>query len=366
MIAKGTIKVEKGELDEEGEITVGVGASYADESSVLLAQDQKILLPSWRKLASAISSSKRGSIDALCISSMELSKEVLDMMLAEPLKRLILVNNNLFERVDDFVSVLINSSLKDVSIRNNLIETEEDAQSLVKAMIDHKLETAMLDRCGLGCNESVMKSIVPLLGSLSGITLDGNQIGSLGVKLISDCLASNPVLNLLSLKDNLLNDDDAAVLAKSLASNTNLRILKIAGNSISLVGMKSFHSAIQNTYSFNAISDSNHTCRVVDGDKGLSNFNTWSNPMFNKAEKLINVLGNQANMRLLNTLPIELMPWVVYLVQGRGLFRSSLSRTFSFICQWSMPLLYTSCVGLEPRRSERVRKKVIMKYRVIK
>ena len=337
---------------------------------MLLAQDQEILLPSWRKLATAISLSKRGSI-ALYITHMELSKEVQDILLIDgPLKQLILMNNNLFENdgVDDFVSVLNrDSSLEDLSILNNLIKREEDAQSLVNAMIDHpKLENIMLNSCGLGCNDSVMKSIIPLFGSLDGITLNGNQIGSYGIKLISECLASNPMLCVLQLKDNLLNDADAATLATSLKSNTNLRILKIVGNNITQKGMKSFHSAVQNLSSLNAMSDSNHNCLVIDGDEKLSLLNTRNNPNHNKAEKLINVLGIQTNMRLLNNIPIELMPRVLYLLQGRGLFIPSLCRTFMFIRQWSMPLLFTSCVGLELRLSERVRKKMVMDYMVDK
>ena len=369
MIATGIAKVEKEELDEDGEILVGVGA-YVDQTSVLLVQDQEILLPAWRELSSAISSTKRGSI-TLCIQHLELSKEVLDMLLLDgPLKKLLLKNNNLFESdgVDDFISVINkDSSLEDISILNNLINTEEYAQSLVNAVIDHpKLENTMLDSCGLGCNDSVMKSIIPLFGSLAGITLNGNQIGSYGIKLISECLASNPLLCVLQLKDNLLNDADAATLAKSFKSNTNLRRLKIAGNSITQEGMKSFHLAVQNLSSLNTISDSNHTCLVVDGDEKLSLLNTRNNPNLNKAEKLINVLGNQTNMRLLNTIPIELIPRVLFLIQGGGLFIPSLSRTFRFIRQWCMPLLYTCCVGLEPRRSERVRKKIVMGYMMIR
>ena len=371
MLTESTLRLKEGKLKDKGEITVELGASYDDQTSVLLAQDQEILLPSWRKLATAISLSKRGSI-ALYITNMELSKDVQDMLLIDgPLKQLILMNNNLFENdgVDDFISVLNrDSSLEDLSILNNLVKGEEDAQSLVNAMINHpKLENIMLNSCGLGCNDSVMKSIVTLFGSLDGgITLNGNQIGSLGVKLISECLASNPMLCVLQLKDNLLNDADAATLATSLKSNTNLRILKIAGNNITQEGMKSFHLAVQNLSSLNAISDSNHTCLVIDGDKELSLLNTRNNPNHNKAEKLINVLGIQTNMRLLNNIPIELMPRVLYLVQGRGLFIPSLCRTFMFIRQWSMPLLFTSCVGLEPRRSERVRKKMIMNYMIDK
>lgn len=84
------------------------------------------------------------------------------------------------------------------------------------------------------------------------------------MKQISECLASNPMLTLLSLKDNLLNDADAAILAKSLKSNTNLRILEIAGNNISEVGMKSFHLAVEDLSGFNAMSESNHTCLLDD------------------------------------------------------------------------------------------------------
>ena len=263
---------------------------------------------------------------------------------------------------------VLSSSLESINILNNLIKREEDAQSLVNAMIDHpKLKSTMLDSCGLGCNDSVMKSIIPLFGSLDEISLDGNQIGSYGVKLISECLASNPMLSILTLRDNLLNDADAAILAKSLTSNTNLRILKIAGNNISDVGMKSFHSAVENLSSLNAMSDSNHTCLVVDGDEELSEINTKYDPKLNKVEKLMGVLVLETNMRLLSSIPIELIPRVLYLLQGEGFLENpSLSRTFRFIRQWCMPLLYTSCIGLELRRSDRVRKKMVMNCMMIR
>ena len=124
-------------MDKDGEITVGIDAYY-DQSTVLLAQDQDVLLPAWRQLATAISSSNKSGIITLCVRHIELGKEVLDMLLNGPLKKL-----------------------------------------LVNAVINHpKLDFIMLDRCDLGCNDSVMKSIVPLLGSLDKISLDGNQIGS--------------------------------------------------------------------------------------------------------------------------------------------------------------------------------------------
>ena len=373
LIMDGTTELEQYELSSESEeLHVGI-AAYDTNLSVETLLPHQVLLAAWAKFATAMSSiTKRGCI-TLCIQHMELSKEVFDLLLesvqASPLQRIVLVRNNLFENdygVDFVVDVLkANSSINCMGIMNNLLESEDDAHSLTDALINHpKLDTIVLDRCGLGRNESIMKSIVPLLGSLDQIQLAGNQIDSLGVKLISDCLAMNPSVNTLSLIDNLLNDEDAAILANSLMSNTNLRILRIAGNSITQEGMKSFHLAVRNTSSFNAISDSNHTCCISDGDEELSKVNIWIDPKFNETDKLFSVLRHQSNMHILNNIPIELMPRVLYLLQGRGFefVDRNLNPLFWFIRQWCMPLLFTSCVGLEPRRSERVRKRKVADY----
>jgi len=372
MIMNRTMELEQHKSSSETrELHVGIAAYEDHLPNILLPH--KVLLTAWEKLANAMSSITNRGIITLSIQNMEVSKEVFDMLLesvqqASPLQLLNLVRNNLFVNdygVDFVVDVLkANASINCVGIMNNLIESADDAQSLADALINHpKLDTIVLDRCGLGRNESIMKSIVPLLGSLDKIQLAGNQIGSSGIKLISDCLAMNPSVNTLSLIDNLLNDEDAAVLANSLMSNTNLRILRIAGNSITQEGMKSFHLAVRNTSSFNAISDSNHTCCISDGDEELSKVNIWIDPKFNETDKLFSVLRHQGNMHILNNIPIELMPRVLYLLQGRGFVDSlNINPVFWFIRQWCMPLLYTNCVGLEPRRSERVRKRKVMDY----
>jgi len=373
MIMNRTIELEQHESSSETRELLGI-AAYEDHLPNILLPHQ-VLSTAWEKLSNAMSSITNRGIITLSIQNMEVSKEVFDMLLksvqqASPLRLLNLVRNNLFENdygVDFVVNVLkANSSINCVGIMNNLLESADDAHSLADALINHpKLDTIVLDRCGLSRNESIMKSIVPLLGSLDKIQLAGNQIGSVGVKLISDYLAMNPStsVNTLSLKDNLLNDDDAAMLANCLKSNTNMRILRIADNSITQEGMKSFHLAVRNTSSFNAISDSNHTCCISDGDEELSKVNIWIDPKFNETDKLFSVLRHQGNMHILNTIPIELMPRVLYLLQGRGFVDSlNINPVFWFIRQWCMPLLYTSCVGFEPRRSERVRKRKVMDY----
>ena len=377
MLTECTLRLKEGKLNEHGDIDVGVGGYTSSSREILLPSE--ITLPAWRKLADTMSSTKRGVIH-LCLSQLELGREVSNMLLeaslgTSPLKILSLLGNNLIQNEYgvEFVSSILkaNPSLISFCIKQNLIESEADLQSIVSSVIDHpKLETIMLDECGLGCNDALMRSIVPLLDSLTEITLSGNQIGSYGVKLISDCLASNPMVTFLTLTNNLLNDSDAAMLAKSLKGNTNLMKLRIAGNSITQKGLKRFHRALENLSSLNAISDSNHNCCVVGGGEELSKLNICFDPKRNEAKKLMGVMLFEPNMCRLSNIPIELMPRVLYLIQGNGFVDHErfnvLSPLFWFIRQWSMPLLYTSCVGLEPRRSERVRKKMIMKYIVVK
>ena len=65
-----------------------------------------------------------------------------------------------------------------------------------------------------------------------------------GVAITEDCLGSNPPLQLLELKSNHLDDNDAEVLASSLKTNTHLHTLVIGGNSFSKVAEDAFIKAI--------------------------------------------------------------------------------------------------------------------------
>lgn len=110
---------------------------------------------------------------------------------------------------------------------------------------------------------------------LSGVDLSAYKyldlIGNLqtnGQTDISDLIAANTPLAELFLDENRLNDDDAELIARSLGRNAHLMRLTLCGNTCNIQerGMRDLYEAVNDTSSLNALSDSNHSCRV----EGLS------------------------------------------------------------------------------------------------
>ena len=62
----------------------------------------------------------------------------------------------------------------------------------------------------------------------------------------------------------------------------------------------------------------------------------------------------------LTGVPIKVMPRVLAFIQEIVAEEKRLNATFTFIREWNLPLLYTSKIGLELRRSDRIRKKRVM------
>ena len=263
-----------------------------------------------------------------------------------------------------------NTSVKSFHIELNPIQTEDVATNLSKAIADHpNVDDVVLNKCGVGQKDAVMKSILPLL-CLKEVYLDGNHIGSYGAKLISDSLATNPTLQKLYLQGNLLNDTDAKNLSKSLKTNTNLRMLDLSLNIITLDGKRSLALSVidisclnsdSNSTSLNAVSESNHTCLVKFTDEedvlSLGQFNRYADPVSNKNIKLFGVLQRY---HLKEDTPLQIIPKVLALLHNVA--RNQLDALFRFMKEWNMPLLYTSRLGKEPRRSKRIRKKMVTEF----
>ena len=188
------------------------------------------------------------------------------------------------------------------------------------------------------------------------------------MNLIATCLAKNPTVRELSLKDNSINDNDAVVLAECLKTNTNLLILNVTKNPISQVGIEAFCSALMygnSLPSLDKVYNSNHTCWVNVGEENkLANFNKYVDPKKNRIVKLLSCLlstdENYTNMRHLDDMPVEIMPRVIAFIIEHINETHKLNDVFMLMREWSLPLLYTSSVGPEPRRSERVRKNRVM------
>ena len=325
----------------------------------LLLQPNDMMLPYWKRFCTALSSISSSGCIKLVLSAVQLDVEVMDLLLESfkksPLKKLALEQNGLGAQGLRFAvkAINLNTSLERLDIRNNIIESKDDAAFLVDEVINHsKINTLNLDKCGLGESDTVLKSIIPALGSLVAVSLDKNGIGRVGVELIAECLASNPVLRSLSLKGNLLTDQDAQVLANALKTNENLHCLYLEDNSFTNVGISCLFELVYNAINLNSIHESNHSCLLVDTENELSGFNILMDPKRNRHAKLMMALSSRFNMLYLDDTPIEIMPRVVSFVQGRGQLKEGsnlgLNTVYGIISQWSMPLLYTglSCKKL--------------------
>lgn len=358
------------------------------------------LLSSWRMFADALSSietSRHGYID-LVLKQVRLDEEVLDMLIesfkTSPLRCLLLMNNGLEgDGMKSFIrAIKTSSTLEILRLCGNRIESTQDATSLIEAVINHPtVDVLHLERCAIGRNDSVMSAIVPsLYAGVDEVRLTGNCIGLHGATLISNCLGSNPGIRVLHLDDNLLNDAHVEMLATSLKTNTRLRLLGLKGNALTRVGKHKLqmlavnHSVHQSSRVqfisrlLNAFHDSNHTCRVDVDEEGLLNINCYEDPKLNRARKIVCAISHEGAHLVgsptlvvegfelplnVSDIPVGIMPRVLSFLQkeGRFLVGGEFNALFLFIREWNMPLLYTNSIGTELRRSERIRKKEIIK-----
>ena len=86
--------------------------------------------------------------------------------------------------------------------------------------------------------------------------------------------------------------------------------------------------------------------------------------MFNKNLKIFKSLmrddQRKNGLSYLKDTPIEVMPRLLALLDNTAMYR--LNALFRFMSEWSLPLLYTSRLGKEPRRSKRIRKKMVTEF----
>ena len=133
---------------------------------------------------------------------------------------------------------------------------------------------------------------------------------------------------------------------------------------------------VSNWISLNLMSESNHTCQIDDNAYNIREVNKLTNPEANRKVKLFAALFSHQNMMYLNDTPIEVFPRVLFFLHSTTKTivwevkrpdeepqrLEKLCVLFRFMREWSMPLLYTNRALIEPRRSGRIRKKMVMKY----
>ena len=215
------------------------------------------LYPHWEQLANAMQLS--GSISRLDFLDVQLDERTIQMI--EPsvrqkgIAKLSLARNQFLggEGVKFAIDVLrTNRLFESFCWSGNTFRTTEDAFKLIDAILEHPaIRDVDMTRNSLS-NEGIdMHAPVKRLFDGAGtdtllkVNLSYNRIKTNGDRCISDYLAMNPPLERLSLGGNQITDDDALHVALALQSNTNLRVLNLADNSLTADGKeKTFCQAI--------------------------------------------------------------------------------------------------------------------------
>jgi Ran GTPase-activating protein (RanGAP) involved in mRNA processing and transport len=229
----------------------------------------------WKDLADAIKHCIRRKISLVEISNIQLSSEILEMLLPSltetvnrhPMPSLVFNSNSLgkyeVSRLANFVRM--NNGLRSLELSGNAMNNLTAISELSEAIsFNSSMKCLKLEKCFLGQSTSVMHAIIPSFSNLTSCYLSGNHIGSEGAILLAKMIADNPPLQELYLNDNELYDADMGPVADSLKLNTNLRKF------LTLDGEDTLLSALVNVDNIITIFNSNHTCGVFLKQSGNS------------------------------------------------------------------------------------------------
>ena len=102
-------------------------------------------------------------------------------------------------------TVKASTTLRELEIKDNRIEYQDNATTLVQALKEHsELLSLKLKKCCIGLSKSVMTESIHALKFLASVNLSENSIGFQGASLIADILVKNPRLEGLILQYTLL------------------------------------------------------------------------------------------------------------------------------------------------------------------
>ena len=203
------------------------------------------------------------------------------------------------EHIDRICSFVHNhAALEELDIFNSSFEETGIGNSLLRAFITSgELKLSVLSMCFNGISSDVSTSL-------------------------ADFIASNPMLEELNLLGNELNDSDAEVLANALRTNSTLQCLQLKGNSdITESGMFLLRSALFNTSSLNAVTDSNHCCHLPELNEELRSLNRSDVMKINRGRKIYALLSQrnkgeaESNVQHFADIDVKILPYMLASVQ---------------------------------------------------
>ena len=387
------------DLEKEFQITIRQSGSIQDLGAEGLVPFDSSLLPLWRQFADTLldlSSFQEVPNINITIANVEVHDDVMDLLVPAlksiPLSKVLLHNNRLGKRGVSFLNRLLqeNSSISTLYMNKNYMEPNEqndDIISLTNTIGNHPSLDTVLFRSGcIGKNEKILPLLCPSIFNLNSFSLCKSNLGTRDIKLITNCLATNPPLQSLYLNDIKLDDTDALCMSDSLQANTNLGSLHIGG-SLTETGINIMIKSIYDDASLNSLHDSNASCRLrlfrkgdtipIGVDEGVLNMNVGGRTLvanidntpisvltictkdtssgdklyFIEGSRRVKILyalyGGGRNSSLqaqyLNEIPIELMPRVIsYIDEGSkwtGAEEKNLDRLFQLVLSRPDPIV---------------------------
>jgi Ran GTPase-activating protein (RanGAP) involved in mRNA processing and transport len=226
----------------------------------------------------------------------------------------------------------------------------DSARCLSMSLKSHSsIENLDISHCDLGSNPEIL--LVILQSDIKWITLDNNNIDSLGAVKIAEYLEGNPPIHQIDLDHNRLNDDDVILISQALKRNTNLETLRMHSNNITSIGVKTLLMCFFDSSSLNAISGSNHTLNQLIMMCWTSNIvsqklNGYVRKLLElgKIDKIFLAMQDKDFLlKCLANVPVELIPEVLEFtrwVDDQPL-NKHLNIFYSIMRWWNMPLLYS-------------------------
>jgi hypothetical protein len=261
--------------------------------------------------------------------------------------QIIFNNTNICEEGIIWLSKLIDvsSHLHELQLYHNRIDNMESACCLSRSLRSHTcIKMLWLTDLDLGSNPEILLTI--LQSDVESIYLNNNNIDSLGAVKIAEYLEDNPPIKTIFLAINRLNDDDIILISQALKRNTNLEDLYLHTNNITCIGVKALLTCIFDSSSLNAISESNHSLKLVfffNGEES-ENLDECIHKLMdlNPTEKIMLALQEKESLlQYFTNIPVELIPEVLAFFHPIHSPHKCLNILYSTMRWWNMPMLYS-------------------------
>ena len=369
------IREERGRMEC---ITLGEESNSNGAAGTLLQYD-KVILPHWKELATALQLCQNNNIH-FTIQNVQLGTSLFSLLIPAFKGKLqdLFLDNNDFVNISEGIKFIAecmetNRQMKEFGLSNNQLESVDNVHLVLDAIISHpSINKVRLENC-LGGDMNSYDALCYLLASdksFECVDFDRNNIQTQGGSAISDYISNNPPLENLLLSGNKLNDDDAILIAQALKQNTNLGWLHLYYNDFTDIGCQTLSKAVYNPTCLNSVYDCNHTCQIhLDGiDRDLPrwcNNSGVSNPKSKRRMKMHYILSlrhkERSNVQHLNLefeddddeggLALKIVPKVLETVYKHSNTRRGpssvahkldhpLSIMYEILRGWKMPELY--------------------------